>query len=99
MSGEFLHTQMSVYILLRCCVLSCCHLQLFATTMPVACQTDLSMVFSRQEYWSGWPFPTPGDLPDPGIEPTSLVSPAWAGRFFTTSTTWEAISTIHKIDN
>ena len=38
---------------------------------------------SRQEYWSGFPFPPPGDLPDPGIEPTSLVSPALAGRFFT----------------
>jgi len=39
------------------------------------------MEFSRQEYWSGLPFPTPGDLPDPGIEPTS---PALAGGFFTT---------------
>ena len=43
-----------------------------------------------QEYWSGLPFPPPGDLPDPGIECVSLVSPALAGRFFTTSTTWEA---------
>ena len=42
------------------------------------------MGFSRQEYWSRLPFPTPGDLPDPGIEPASLVSPALAGRFFTT---------------
>ena len=42
------------------------------------------MEFSRQEYWSGLPFPTLGDLPDPGIEPRSLVSPALAGRFFTT---------------
>ena len=42
------------------------------------------MGFSRQEYWSGWPFPPPGDLPDPGIEPTSHVSPALAGGFFTT---------------
>ena len=45
------------------------------------------MGFSRQEYWSGVPFPIPGDLPDPGIEP---VFPAWAGGFFTTSTTREA---------
>ena len=96
MSGEFLHTQMSVYILLRCCVLSCCHLQLFATTMPVACQTDLSMVFSRQEYWSGWPFPTPGDLPDPGIEPTSLVSPALAGGFSTTEPAAAAAAKSHQ---
>ena len=41
--------------------------------------------FSRQEYWSGLPLPPPGDLPDPGIEPKSLMSPALAGRFFTTS--------------
>ena len=47
----------------------------------------LSMGFPRQEYWSGLPFPSPGHLPDPGIEP---VSPALAGGFFTTSTTWEA---------
>ena len=40
--------------------------------------------FPRQEYWSGLPFPTPGDLPNPGIEPTSLTSPALAGRFFST---------------
>ena len=42
----------------------------------VACQAPLSMEFSRQEYWSWLPFPTPGDLPDPGIEPTSPESPA-----------------------
>ena len=42
------------------------------------------MGFSRQEYWGGLPFPPPGDLPDAGIEPQSLVSPAWAGGFFTT---------------
>ena len=48
------------------------------------------MGFSRQEYWSELPFPTPGDLPDPGIEPTSLISPALAGRFFTASAAWEA---------
>ena len=48
------------------------------------------MKFSRQEYWSGLPFPTPGDLLDSGIEPMSLASPALAGRFFTTSATWEA---------
>ena len=41
------------------------------------------MGFPRQEYWSGLPFPTPGDLPDPGVEPVSLVSPALAGGFFT----------------
>ena len=47
------------------------------------------MGFSRQEYWSGFPFPPPGDLHDPGIEPMSLMSLALAGRFFTISTTYE----------
>ncbi|ELR60422.1 hypothetical protein M91_18989, partial [Bos mutus] len=50
-------------------------------------QAPLSMKFSRQEYWSGVPFPTPGDLPNPGIEPASLRSPALADGFFTTSPT------------
>ena len=49
------------------------------------------MGFSRQEYWNGLPCPSPGDLPNPGIESMSLLSPALAGRFFTTSTTWEAL--------
>ena len=53
----------------------------------------MSMGFSKQEYWSGLPFPSPGDLPDPGIKPTFSVSPALAGGFFTTSTTWEALPT------
>ena len=48
----------------------------------------MHMVFSRQEYWSGLPCPPPGDLPDSGTEPASLMSPA--GGFFNTSTTWEA---------
>ena len=56
----------------------------FVTPWTVALQAPLSMEFSRQEYWSGFPFPSPGDLPDPGIELTSLVSPALAARFFTT---------------
>ena len=58
----------------------------------VVCQAPLSMGFSRREYWSGWPCPLSGDLPDSGIENVSLTSPALAGRFFTTSTTWEAHS-------
>ena len=56
----------------------------------LACQAPPSMGFSRQEYWSGLPFPPPGDLPDPEIEPGSLVSPELACRLFTTSATWEA---------
>ena len=47
------------------------HVQIFATPWTVAYQAPLSMGFSRQEYWSGLPFPSPGDLPDPGIEPRS----------------------------
>ena len=52
------------------------------------------MGFSRQEHWSGWPCPPPGDLPDPGIEPVSLKSPALAGGFFTTSATWETLRSL-----
>ena len=47
------------------------HVRLFATPWTVAYQASLSVGFSRQEYWSGLPFPAPGDLPDPGIEPRS----------------------------
>ena len=61
-----------------------------ATLWTIAHQAPLSMRFSRQEYWSGLPCPSPGDLPNPGIEPASLTSPALAGGFFVTSTTWEA---------
>ena len=53
-------------------------------------QSPLSVEFSRREYWSGLPFPPPGDLPDPGIDPESLASPALAGGFFSTGATWEA---------
>ena len=64
---------------------------LTATPKTVAHLAPLSLGFPRQEYWNGLPFPSPGDLPDPGIEPMSLKSPALAGRFFTTNTTWEAL--------
>ena len=62
----------------------------FATLWPVAHQVPLSMEFSRQKYWSGLPCSPPGDLHDPGIEPATLMSPALASGFFTTSATWEA---------
>ena len=62
---------------------------LFVTPWTATCQASLSMGFSRQEYWSGLPYPPPGDLPDPGIEPASLKSPTLASKFFTTSATWE----------
>ena len=58
--------------------------QLFVTLWTVGLQAPLSMGFSRQEYWSGWPCPPPGHLPDPGMEPVSLMSPALVGGFFTT---------------
>ena len=65
------------------CMLS--RVQLFVTPWTTAHQAPLSMEFSRQCYWSGLPFATPGDLPDPGIEPQTPASPALAGRFFTTA--------------
>ena len=68
------------------------HIQLFATLCTVTHQAPLFMGFSRQKYWSGLPCPPPGDLPDPGIKCASMKSPALAVGFFTTSTTWEALS-------
>ena len=62
-------------------VKSLSHVQLFATPWTVAYHAPQFMEFSRQEYWSGLPFPSPRDLPDPGMEP---VSPALEGRYFTT---------------
>ena len=59
--------------------------QLFATLWIIAYQAPLSMGFSGQEYWSGLPCPPPGHLPDTGIKPTSLESPALAGEFLTTA--------------
>ena len=61
-----------------------CPILFGSTPWTVAFQAPLSMGFPRQEYWSGLSFSPPGDLPDPGIEPASPVSPAWAGGFFTT---------------
>ena len=58
--------------------------QFFVSPQRGACQVPLSMGFPRQEYCSGLPFPTPGDLPDPGIEPEFPASPALAGTFFST---------------
>ena len=72
---------------------ACVHAELLhscltlATPWTAAYQAPLSIGLSGQEYWTGLPFPPPGDLPDPGIETASLTSSALAGRFFTTSTT------------
>ena len=73
------------------CVLS--HFRHARLCDPVDCslQALLSTGFSRQEYWSGLPCPFPGGLPDPGIKPVSLTSPALAGRLFITITIWEAL--------
>ena len=68
------------------CVQSCLTLQ---PPRTVARQAPLSLEFSRQEYYRRLLFPTPGDLPDPGIKPKSLTSPVLGGGFFTTGTTWE----------
>ena len=72
------------------------HVRLLATPWMAAHQAPLSIGFSRQEYRSGLPFPSPGNLPSPGIEPKS---PALAGRFFTTSATWEAPSYYCTVTN
>ena len=61
------------------------HVRLCVTLWAIARQAPLSMGFSRQEHWSGLPFPSPGDLPNPEIKPASLMSPALTGSFFTTS--------------
>ena len=68
--------------------------RLLVTPWTVACQAPPSMESSRQEYWSGLPYHPPGDFPDPGIEFTSFTSPALAGRFFTTSASWEELSNV-----
>ena len=70
--------------------LSC--VQLFETPWAVSCQAPLSVGFSRQEHWSGLPFPPPGDLPSPGIEPESPASPALAGRLFTTEPKYSTVN-------
>ena len=69
--------------LLQSCLTLC-------TPCSVSHQALLSMGFFRQEYWRGLPCLPPGDLPKPGIEPVSLISPALAGRLLSASTTWEA---------
>ena len=80
------------------CMLSCFScVWLFVKLQTIACQTPLFTGFSRQEYWNGLPCSFPGDLPDPGIELMSPVSPAMARGIFTTSTIWEA--QVYAINN
>ena len=70
-------------------LLSC--VRLFGTPRTIANQAPLSMEFSKQDYWGGFPFPSPEDLPNPGIEPGS---PALAGGFFTTEPPGKPLSSI-----
>ena len=76
-----------VYGIFLCTLSHFSHIQLFATPWTVAHQAPLSIGFPGQEYWSGFLCLPPGDLPNPGIKPVSLMSPALAGGFFTTSAT------------
>ena len=75
----------NIIIVVCVCAQSLSHVQLFGPPWTPTHQTPLSMEFSRQEYWNGLPFPTPGDLPDPGMKPLSLMSPALASGFFITA--------------
>ena len=72
------------------CVCPATKLYLTLTPWTVALQDSLFIELSRQKYWRGLPFPTPWDLPDPGIESVSLEPPALAGRFFNLCAPWEA---------
>ena len=98
--SDFIRMQ---FFVAKCVLSHFSHVWLFATLRTVACQVSQSIRFSRQEYWSGLPCPHPGDLPDPEIKPVSLMSPALADRFFTTSSTWLCtqgpyIHTLRKAD-
>ena len=71
--------------------------QLFLILWAVAHQAPLSLRFPRQEYWTGLPFPSPGDLPDPEIDPASPASPALAGGFFTTKSPGKTLGAIYPL--
>ena len=81
------------------CVCMISHIWLFTTPWTVAHQAPLSVEFSREEYWSKLPFPSAGDLPDPGIEPTSLESPVFLFSHYARWWVWdtERISSLLKI--
>ena len=84
MNMEYLSLYLVFFYFFHCaCVLSCfSHVSFFATSWTVAHQATLSMGFFRQDYWSGLPCSDPGDLPNAGTEPGSLMSPALAGGLF-----------------
>ena len=91
-SGDCLHAQLLSHVQLLVTPWTTRVHQVVLVAHPVAHQAPLSIGFSRQEYWSELACPPPGDLPDPGIELASLTSPALAGKFFTTSATWEPLA-------
>ena len=80
---KFLVNTKVIQLCAYACVCVFSHLVVADSLQLVVCHPPLSMEFSRQEYWSGLPSSPPGDLPGPGIQPTSPVVPALAGRFFT----------------
>ena len=83
-SYTYIYKYTYVCIIHTCVLNHFSRVQLCATLWTVAYQDPLFVGFSRQEYWSSLPFPHPGEFPDPGIEPVSVVSPVLTGRFFTT---------------
>ena len=93
---EFSNTTQGVHDDESACAQVLSHVQVFVIPWTVAHQSPLSIGFSRQEYWSGLPFPSPGDLPDPGTEPKSAVSTALAGGFFTTAPPVQDDESIHS---
>ena len=87
--GPYASHSTSLILAMRLCV--CSVMSDSAAPWTVVCQIPLSMELSWQEYWNGLPLPTPGALPDSGIEPESLASPALAVRFFTTAPPWKPV--------
>ena len=85
--------------LLSCTLSHFSPVRFFAISWTVIPQVPLSMGFPRQEYWRGLPSPPLEDLPDSGIEPAPLMSPALAGGFFTTNATWEAFCISEELAN
>jgi len=83
--GNYTYVCARVLSYMYMCVLVCSVVSDSATPWTVAHQAPPSAEFFRQEFWSGLPFPPPGDLPGPGIKPVTLSSPALASRFFTTT--------------
>ena len=93
LAGGFFSTGATWEAPVESMLLSCfSHVRLCAIPQTAAHHAPSSLGFSRQKYWSGLLCPPPGHLPNPGIEPTSLMSPALLGRFFITKATWEALN-------